>query len=140
MRMKKLSKEQYDQAIAYDITKDFITVHENPVDDYPWVTFEIEERAIDVLSVILAKKDGYTEEDLQKNDALKRRYITLADRDIRQNGYQIHSTINKDIYDAMQQVVADYSLLMEVTERKKSQTLKQAKPNQFQILWKLEPF
>ena len=49
------------------------------------------------------------EEDLQKNDALKRRYITLADRDIRQNGYKIHSTINKEIYDAMQQVVADYN-------------------------------
>ena len=105
----KISKDQYDQAVAYDITKDFITVHENPVDEYPWVTFEIEERAIDVLSVILAKNDGYTEEDLQKNDALKRRYITLADRDIRQNGYKIHSTINKEIYDAMQQVVADYS-------------------------------
>ena len=43
MRMKKLIKRQYDEAIAYDITKDFITVHENPVDEYPWVTFEIEE-------------------------------------------------------------------------------------------------
>ena len=125
--MRKLSKEQYDQAIAYDITKDFITVHENPVDEYPWVTFEIEERAIDVLSVILAKKDGYTEEDLEKNDALKRRYITLADRDIRQNGYKIHSTINKEIYDAMQQVVANYRYYGSDPNEKRSQILKQAK-------------
>ncbi|WP_428911301.1 transglycosylase domain-containing protein [Niallia sp. Krafla_26] len=105
----KITKEQYDHAVGYDITKDFITIHENPVDEYPWVTFEIEERAIDVMSVVLAKKDGYTEEDLQKNKALKKRYLTLADRDIRQNGYKIHSTINKDIYDAFQKVVADYS-------------------------------
>ena len=59
----------------------------------------------------------YTEEDLQKNDALKRRYITLADRDIRQNGYKIHSTINKEIYDAMQQVL-QITVIMEVTGRK----------------------
>ncbi|WP_338472057.1 transglycosylase domain-containing protein [Niallia sp. XMNu-256] len=104
----KISKAQYDHAIAYDITKDFITIHENPIDEYPWVTFEIEDRATNILSVILAKKDGYSEEDLQKNDALKQRYLTLADRDIRQNGYRIHSTINKDIYDAMQDVVAQF--------------------------------
>ncbi len=104
----KISKVQYDHAINYDITKDFITIHENPVDDYPWVTFEIEARAIDVLSSILAKEDGYSEVDLQKNVALKQRYITLADRDIRQNGYRIHSTIDKNMYDAMQEVVAQF--------------------------------
>lgn len=105
----KITKEQYDHAVSYDISKDFITIHENPVDEYPWVTFEIEDRAIDVLSVILAKEDGYSEVDLQKNNALKQRYITLADRDIRQNGYRIHSTIDKNMYDAMQEVVAGFN-------------------------------
>ena len=52
----KISKDQYDKALAYDITKDFITVHENPVEEYPWVTFEIEQRASEVLSVISLKK------------------------------------------------------------------------------------
>ena len=39
------------------------------------------------------------EEDLENNDTLNEKYMTLADRDIRQNGYKIHTTINKDIYD-----------------------------------------
>jgi penicillin-binding protein len=104
----KINEKQYKEALAYDITKDFITIHENPVEEYPWVTFEIENRAIDVMSILLAEKDGFTEEDLKQNDALKEKYLTLADRDIRQNGYKIHSTINKDIYDSMQAVAANF--------------------------------
>ena len=57
------------------------------------------------MSIVLAEKDGYTEEDLEKDDnLLKEKYMTLADRDIRQNGYKIHSTINKEIYDAYAKV------------------------------------
>lgn len=97
-----ITKEQYDEAVNYDITQDFIPPSSSPQEKYPWLTFEIEKRAVDVLSVILAKKDGYTEEDLQKDEDLKNEYLTLADRDLRQNGYEIHTTINKDIYDAMQ--------------------------------------
>ena len=72
------------------------------------------------MSVILAEKDGFTEEDLEKNDALKRKYITLADRDIRQNGYKIHSTINKDIYDAMQASCCQLTVILEVIRTKTS--------------------
>nr|WP_295974735.1 transglycosylase domain-containing protein [uncultured Bacillus sp.] len=104
----KISKKQYDEALAYDITKDFIAVHENPVEQYPWVTFEIEKRAAEVMSVVLAKNDGFTEEDLNHNDALKDKYLTLADRDIRQGGYKIHSTINKEMYDRMQEVAQNF--------------------------------
>lgn len=99
-----ISKQQHDEAIAYDITKDFIPPKESTIDNYPYLTFEIEKRAVDILSKILAKKDGYEEEDLNKDEALKAEYMALADRNLRQNGYQIHSTINKDIYDRMQQV------------------------------------
>ncbi|MCQ6274410.1 penicillin-binding protein [Bacillus sp. V3B] len=104
----KINTKQYEEALAYDITNDFITLHENPIEEYPWVTFEIEKRATNVMSVLLAEKDGFTEEDLEQDDALKEKYLTLADRDIRQNGYRIHSTINKDIYDTMQEVAENF--------------------------------
>jgi len=106
----KINKKQYEEAIAYDVTKDFITVHENPVEDYPWVTFEIEKRATETMSVLLAEKDGFNEVDLENDEALKEKYMTLADRDIRQNGYKIHSTINKDIYDRFEEVVNNFRL------------------------------
>ncbi|WP_034658780.1 transglycosylase domain-containing protein [Robertmurraya massiliosenegalensis] len=103
-----ITKEQFDEAINYDITQDFIAPTTSPQEEYPYLTFELEKRAVDVLSVLLAEKDGYTEEDLQKDDELKNEYLTLADRDLRQNGYEIHSTINKDIYDAMQKVKNEF--------------------------------
>ncbi|WP_394235582.1 transglycosylase domain-containing protein [Niallia oryzisoli] len=105
----KITKQQYDEALAYDITKDFITIHENPVEQYPWVTFEIEKRAAEVMAYVLAEKDGISKEKLDADDVLKEKYMALSDRDIRQNGYRIHSTINKDIYDRFTEVVNNFN-------------------------------
>ncbi|MGE7683022.1 transglycosylase domain-containing protein [Peribacillus simplex] len=102
-----ITKEEYDKANAYDITKDFIGKTEMPSEKYPWLTYEIEKRSIEILSVSLAKEDGYEEKDL-KNDDLKDQYLALADRKLRQNGYQIYTTIDKKIYDKMQEVTKNY--------------------------------
>ena len=102
-----ITKEQYDKAIAYDITKDFIGKKALPSEKYPWLTYEIEKRSIEILSLSLAKEDGYEEKDLE-NDDLKKQYLALADRKLRQNGYKIYTTINKKIYDKMQEVTKNY--------------------------------
>jgi penicillin-binding protein len=99
---------QYAEASAYDITKDFIAPTVNPLEKYPWLTFEIEKRSIDVLTNILAKNDGYTEKELKNDDNLYYKYKILAKHDLHQNGYKIHTTIDKDIYDAMQKVKDNY--------------------------------
>ncbi|QVY63840.1 penicillin-binding protein [Cytobacillus gottheilii] len=104
-----IDKKQYDEAIAYDITQDFRKQSEdNPLEKYPYLTVEIEKRAVDIMSKVLAENDGYEEEDLKNDDQLREEYRTLADRNIRQNGYKIHSTINKEIYDSMQKVKDNY--------------------------------
>lgn len=103
-----ITKEQYEKALAYDVTKDFIPPSKSSVEEYPWLTAEIEKRAKGILAKILAEKDGYTEDDLTKDENLWEEYYTLADRDLRQNGYKIHTTINKKIYDAMQKVKDSY--------------------------------
>jgi penicillin-binding protein 1B len=107
-----ITQAEYSEAIEYDITKDFITETEdgNTIDEYPWLTFEIEKRAVEVLSYILAEKDGYEKEDLDSDENLKGEYLALADRDLRRNGYNVHTTINKDIYDKMQDVTANFQL------------------------------
>jgi penicillin-binding protein len=103
-----INQKQYAEASAYDITKDYIPASTNPIKKYPYVTFEIEKRAIEVLTTVLAKKDGYSEEDLSKDDNLHYKYKTLANHNLHQNGYEIHTTINKDIYDVMQKVKDNY--------------------------------
>jgi penicillin-binding protein len=103
-----INKKQYEDASAYDIKKDFIGPGTNPLEQYPWVTFEIEKRAVDVLTTVLAKKDGITEKELKNNNNLNYKYKTLATRNLHQNGYEIHTTIDKNIYDAMQKVKDQY--------------------------------
>jgi penicillin-binding protein 1B len=103
-----IEKGEYDAALAYDVTKDFIPSKTSSIEKYPYLTFELEERAIEILAKVLAKKDGYEEEDLKQNKDLNDEYLTLANRDLRRNGYKIHSTIDKDIYDAMQKAKDEY--------------------------------
>ncbi|MDP4087301.1 MAG: transglycosylase domain-containing protein [Bacillota bacterium] len=105
---KYITESQYKTAVVYDITKDFAPHGVNPVESYPWLTFEIEKRSIDVLATVLAEKDGISEKELKKNDKLYNNYLTLANRDLHQKGYEIHTTIDKGIYDAMQKAKNQY--------------------------------
>lgn len=103
-----ITEKEYKEALTYDIKKNLIPPKLNPVEKYPWLTFEIEDRAKKILLKILAEKDGYTQEDLQKDDNLYNEYYMKADKNLRQNGYRIYSTIDKDVYDKMQETKNNY--------------------------------
>ncbi|WP_374724490.1 transglycosylase domain-containing protein [Calidifontibacillus erzurumensis] len=103
-----INEKEYKEALAYDIKADFIPPKPNTVEKYPWLTFEIEERAIKILMEILAKKDGYMIEDLHQDNNLYNEYYMKADKNLRQNGYRIYTTIDKDIYDKMQEIKNNY--------------------------------
>jgi penicillin-binding protein 1B len=105
-----ITEEEYQTASNYDISKDFIGPKPSINDNYPWLTAEIESRGKEIISKILAEKDGYSEDDLANNDELYEKYTTLADREMRQRGYHIHSTINKEIYDSMQKTKDAYEM------------------------------
>ena len=57
---------------------------------------------------ILAKEDGYEQKDLNESEELYQQYYNLADQAIRQNGYKIHTTVNKKMYDNMQKVTKEF--------------------------------
>ncbi|NRD76138.1 penicillin-binding protein [Bacillus sp. BRMEA1] len=103
-----ITKKQYTDAAAYDITKDFTPSVSSPAEKYPWLTAEIESRAIDLLTIELAKKDGHTDKDLKTNNNLYYKYKTMASHDLHQKGYKIYTTIDKNIYDVMQKVKDNY--------------------------------
>ncbi|MCA1319895.1 penicillin-binding protein [Bacillus tianshenii] len=107
--MGKITDEQYEEAIAYDITKDFTAPTNSAIEQYPHVTFEIEKRAREILMEQLAVQDGYEIADLTNNKDLRAQYWNLADTALRQNGFRIYTTIDKDIYDKMQVVKNDFA-------------------------------
>lgn len=103
-----INEKQYEDALAYDITADFRTPEARPEDRYPWLTFELEERAKEIIAEKLANEDGIDSERLKTEEKLQEKYSILADRDIRSKGYRIYSTINKDMFDAMQKAADNF--------------------------------
>ena len=103
-----ITKAQYDEAMNYDITQDFRQPHLRPEDTYPWLTAEIEIRSRDILAKMLAEKDGIDPSRLDNEANLKSKYDILADRDLRSNGYRIYSTIDKTMYDTMQEAAKNF--------------------------------
>lgn len=107
--MKYITKEEYEEAINYDIVADFKEEQKSPHEQYPILTREIQSRATEIIMYHLAEKDGYSKKDLEKDDRkLEKEYKELAARAIQSDGYKIHSTIDKEIYDAFQEVAANY--------------------------------
>src|SRR5699024_1178427 len=103
-----ITDEEYNEALEYDLIDDFINPVSSPSEKYGYLTAELEERAKDIIKLHLLEEDGYSEDDLAKDESLKERYETLADRALRMNGFNIHSTIDKDIYDAMQKAAKEF--------------------------------
>lgn len=103
-----ITEKEYKEALAYDIVADFAEEKASPRDRYPHLVIIIQEQAQKILMEKLAKDNGYTMEDLEENAELKEQYKMLAKRDLEMNGYNIHSTIDKEIYTAMQKVAKEY--------------------------------
>ncbi|HHY72649.1 MAG TPA: peptidoglycan glycosyltransferase [Bacillus bacterium] len=103
-----ITEKEYNEALTYDIKANLIPPKPNTVQKYPWLTFEVEERAKKILVEILAEKDGYSKEDLKNDNNLYKEYFMKADKNLRQNGYRIYTTIDKDVYDKMQEIKNSY--------------------------------
>src|SRR5690625_347780 len=103
-----ISEEEYEEALRYDIVSDFIESEDTPMEKYPAIVLELEKRAKEIIIEVLANEDGYIMDDLEEDESLMDQYKILADRAIRMNGYNIHSTIDKKMYDEMEKIIKDY--------------------------------
>lgn len=103
-----ITEAQYNEAMNYDITQDFRDSVPRANEMYPWITAEIESRAKEIMAKILAERDGIDPERLDEEDKLKNKYLILADRDIRSSGYRIYSTIDKEMYDKMNEAARNF--------------------------------
>lgn len=103
-----ITEKEYNEAIQYDITKDFRKSEKQPIEKYPWLTIELETRAKRILAEQLAKKDGIDPKKLDENEKLLEKYTILADRNLRSKGYRIYSTIDKNIFESMQKAAQNF--------------------------------
>ena len=108
-RENKITKEQYDEAKAYDLTKDFLPQQVAEQNDREYLYYTVMNEATKIVTKQLADKDKADLTDGDTYDA----YYQKAQQTIQNKGYTIHSTIDKNYYAAMQAGVQNYGYLLD---------------------------
>ncbi|WP_078545061.1 transglycosylase domain-containing protein [Litchfieldia alkalitelluris] len=126
-----ITQKQFEEALQFDLAAHLIDPIPSTRDEYPWLTNEVEARATEILVSKIAEEEGYEEADLEADSELKNYYYSTAYNQLRQNGYQIHTTIDKEIYDRMQDVVKNFDYF--------GPEIKNTKPNPETGEYEIEP-
>ncbi len=105
-REKKITKQQYEDALAYNITQDFLAPEEISTQRQSYLYQAVNREATKILMKKMAEKDHLTYDQLKKDTELFNRYYDRANGELATGGYKITSTIDKGIYEAMQDSTA----------------------------------
>lgn len=103
-----ISREEYDGALEYDLTQDFINREEIEEDGLSYIYDLAETEAVQLLIQHYYEEDGITQEMLDNDASLSTDYYERAYFDIRNKGYQIHTTIDRGIHYALEDTVAQH--------------------------------
>lgn len=114
-REHKINKKEYEEAKAYDLTKDFKKPQAPQNNQSGFLYNYLHEEALKILIPIYYEKDGVTAEEYAESDKLQTKYHEIAERELRQNGYTVHTSIDQNIHNAMQEAVAQYGGMLDVS-------------------------
>ncbi len=102
-----LSEEEYQQAEAYDISQDFIASEPRQDAERTYLYDEIERRGRDIIINQLISADGKNPEEVKEDQSLYDDYYQRADAELRNGGYDIQTTIDRDLHLALNQTIED---------------------------------
>ncbi|MGT2930025.1 penicillin-binding protein PBP1B [Streptococcus dentasini] len=97
-----LSKRDYRHHRQYDIQQDFIASEESSSVSHDYLYYAVMEEAQQHMYDYLIKRDEVSQFDL-KNDETVANYQQLALEALQTGGYRVTTTINENIYKAMQE-------------------------------------
>ncbi|MFB4163047.1 transglycosylase domain-containing protein [Alteribacillus sp. JSM 102045] len=102
-----ITKEEYEEALEYDIKNNLTDPSGSLVEDYPYLTYEAQDRASRIIRENLLEEDGIEIDDLDEEERQETltQYLAQAKKELALGGYNVHLTIKKDIYDSMQEAV-----------------------------------
>ncbi len=107
-RENKITKEQYESALAYDITQDFLPAEEVTVKNQTYLYQALTRETVKIIIEKNAARQKLTYQDIVSDQELYSRYYDNAMAELSTAGYRIHTTIDKAVYDAMQDSIATY--------------------------------
>jgi penicillin-binding protein 1B len=106
-----IDEEEYEEALNYDIREDFAEPQPSSLDEYPYIVDAAREKAHGIIMNHLMDEDDVVLEEIDDEDyraLVRSRYNEAAEEELQQGGFEIHTTIHKDIYDAQQEAVEDF--------------------------------
>ena len=107
-RAQKITKEEYEQAIQYDITKDFIPTEQKSVERQTYLYQSMMNGAIEQIMRLNIADQGLTWDQVNADVDWYNEFYFEALEQLRTGGYHVYTTINKDIYDSLQTLAAKY--------------------------------
>lgn len=101
-----ITQEEYEQAVEYDIVSDFITQEESDTDQSRSYVYDLaEEQSREIILEHLVSESDYTMDEVNNDENLYNEFFNQADQELRSGGYQITTTIDRDVHTALNQTV-----------------------------------
>ena len=100
---KMITKEEYEEALAFDIYSSLAKPEQKAYNTYPYLMLEAERQAAEIL-VLLQNPD------LKREDLKKKEYADLVEtarEQLLRGGYHIYTTIDKTVYDLMHEIASN---------------------------------
>ncbi|MGY3766573.1 transglycosylase domain-containing protein [Vagococcus vulneris] len=112
-REKMINQKEYEDAVNYDLTKDFIRPEAPSFTDSGFLYNYLYDEAARLMMPTYYEKDKVTEKQINESPEIFNKYFELAKREIRQNGLTIHSTIDQSVHTHMQEAVQQYGRVLD---------------------------
>jgi penicillin-binding protein len=100
LKVNNITQQQYDEALAFNVRGSLAASREKAYTTYPFLMIEAEHRAAEILLMKQNPELTSTEIRAKQNMDLLKDAIELMNR----SGYKIYTTIDKPMYDAMQEI------------------------------------
>lgn len=107
-----ISKKEYQDAKKYPLEKDFLKKGKAEDNQQGFLYHTVMNETLKIVTDKLAKDDGLKKKELEK-DAVYDKYQQKAQEKIANGGYTIKTTIDKNIYQAMQDTAENYGYLLD---------------------------
>lgn len=108
-----ISKEEYQNARDYDLVADFQEKESSEVKNEQGFLYNtVMNEALEIIAKQLANEDNVSSEEFSQEETYQN-YIQEAQQKLANGGYTVNTTIDPDIYQAMQDTAENYGYLLD---------------------------
>lgn len=96
----KITEEEYEEALAFDLRSSLAPPSPKAYNTYPFLMLEVEDRATEILMKL-------RDPDVTPDDPNYQELRASMHNELLHGGYRVYTTIDKEIYEMMQDIAAD---------------------------------